>query len=863
MTFTGQQECVLTLPTLKGTACPVGFALHEGQCEYIPQDSGEWQTGFCKSFTTDEIPPAWITNHVCDLPSPNPETTFVQQANNGSCQQGWTAITTFGGQQECVLTLPTLRGTACPIGFALNDGQCEYVPQNTGTWQVGFCKSFTPDQVPPEWMKAGVCNTNPIPDPETTFVQQSSNGSCQPGWVAAMTLTGQQECVLALPILRGNACPINFVVYHGWCEYVPKNSGGWQLGFCKSFTTDEIPPEWITNHVCDIPSPNPEQTFIKSGPSCQQNWIPTTAEATQVQCLLTIPDVRGLCPIGFALDGGHCDYVPQGQTSWQAGFCQSFSSNEIPPEWITNHICDVPSPDPEATFVKGLPCQPNWIEATNTTGQMVCILTIPSVRGLCPIGFALYNGKCDYVPHGKTIWMVGFCKSFTSDEVPSEWISDHICDTNPVPDPEATFIRDQPCANNWIRTAAEGGNTAKCVLTVPAIRGLCPIDFVLDQASCDYVPQKTVGWQFPCSDLPNGTPNESAIANDWLSGDSPDTKDITTDATVTDGTTGGRFLHTFAADTYGLSSVQTVFSYMLGLAFVLVTPMIILIGYHLMLASSSFRHAGVLEGLSRILLSGVAIGVSFQLVTMLISMANVMDSAIVSLHGMMSYPQAPANYMLAGANEPVTSYRGLVTSMSRWGCAVNDFIGILDTKFLKDQVASWFPVIGNLAPLTATVTNGNELVSRMIEFARMALSVVLWLQAVLRIGLLNCYILTCPLAIACWSFPGGLGQQVIRQWTRGFLAVLFIQVVQLFLITMLPLVLPTFPAVAGDNGIMQVLLTQVPPLLVLWMAVLVPHFVGINAARAIGMTGMVAGGIVGAVGTATSLPGIAVLSAYL
>jgi len=135
------------------------------------------------------------------------------------------------------------------------------------------------------------------------------------------------------------------------------------------------------------------------------------------------------------------------------------------------------------------------------------------------------------------------------------------------------------------------------------------------------------------------------------------------------------------------------------------------------------------------------------------------------------------------------------------------------------------------------------------------LSIVLWLQAVLRIGLLNCYILTCPLAIACWSFPGGLGQQVIRQWTRGFLAVLFIQVIQLFLITTLPLVLPTFPAVAGDNGIMQVLLTQIPPLLVLWMAVMVPTFVGITAARAIGMTGMVASGIVGAVGAATSLLG--------
>jgi hypothetical protein len=876
-TLTGQQECVLTLPTLKGNACPIGFALHEGHCEYMPQNSGTWRTGLCKSFTPDEIPPEWITNKVCDIPSPNPETTFVQQSGNGSCQQGWVITTTLTGQQECILTLPTLKGNACPIGFSPNEGRCEYVPQNTGTWQVGFCKSFTPDQVPPAWMKAGVCNTNPIPDPETTFVQQSNNGSCQQGWTTTTTFDGQQECVLTLPTLKGNACPIGFSPNNGHCEYMPQNSGAWHTGLCRSFTTDEIPPEWSKNHVCDIPSPNPEQTFIKPGPSCQQNWIPTTAEATQVQCLLTIPDVRGLCPIGFALDGGRCRYVPQDQKYWQAGFCQSFNSSEVPWEWITNHICDVPSPDPEATFVKGLPCQPNWIETTNVTGQAICILTVPSIRGLCPTNFALVNGKCDYVPQGKTTWMIGFCKSFTSDEVPPEWIVNHVCDTNPVPDPEKTFIKDQPCASNWIRTAAEGGNLAKCALTVPAIRELCPIDFTLDKASCDYVPQKTVSWRFPCSDQPNGIPNESALSKDWFTGNSPDTQDVTSIPTTTDGTTGGRFSHTFAADTYGLSTVQAIFSYMLGLAFVLMTPMIILVGYQLMLASSSFRHAGILEGFSRILLGGLAIGVSFQLVTMLISIANVMDSAIVSLHAMTAtvlsrvgvsvippgyYPvdrlhgiSTTNGYMIAGIPEPATSYRGLVMPMSRWGCAVNDFIGILDTRFLKDQVASWFPVIGNLAPLTATVTNGNELVSRLLEFARMALSVVLWLQAILRIGLLNCYILTCPLAFACWSFPGGIGQQVIRQWARGFLTILFIQVIQLFLITTLPLVLPTFPLVAGDNGIMYVLLMQLPPLLVLWLTAMVPNFLGITASKAIGMTGTVAGGIVGAVGAAASLLG--------
>jgi len=104
--------------------------------------------------------------------------------------------------------------------------------------------------------------------------------------------------------------------------------------------------------------------------------------------------------------------------------------------------------------------------------------------------------------------------------------------------------------------------------------------------------------------------------------------------------------------------------------------------------------------------------------------------------------------------------------------------------------------------------------------------------------------------------PGGLGRQVLRQWMRGFLGVLFIQMCQLFLMTTLPLILPSFPAMAGAHqGIMHVLLTQLPPLLVLWLTVRVPKIVGISAARAIGMTGVMAGGIVGAVGAAASLLG--------
>jgi len=822
--------------------------------------------GPCISFTTVEVPDEW-KSQVCDGAPP-----FIRPSNGGSCDPNWIETMTATGQEECVLTVPPVR-SECPVGFALDRGLCEYQPLDGADWQVGFCRSYKPYEVPREWDDAGVCNINPIPNPEQVFVRPANDRACDPNWVKTMDQTGQQQCVLTVPSVR-SSCPIGFDLNKGRCQYQPQNRGDWQVGFCKSFTGDQIPPEWIVNRVCNTdPVPDPQQNFTKPLPCvrfsddgqrcirfgpCPQNWIPTTAESVQAECILTIPDVRSVCPIGFALDSGRCDYVPQGRTSWQAGFCKGFSSDEVPPAWMNNHICNVPTVDPESSFIQGVSCQQDWIETTGAEGQLECILTVPSVRGLCPIGFALDGAKCDYVPQSKVTWVVGLCKSFTSDEVPSEWMSNHVCDTNPVPDPEQTFIKDGPCVNNWIRTAAEGGPRPKCALTVPAIRGYCPIGFALDEASCNYVPRNPVGWQFPCSDRVDGKPNEGVIAGDWLSGDSPGTQSITSDATVTDGTTGGCFVHTFAGDTYGLQSVQDVFSYMLALAFMLVTPMVILIGYHLLLAASSFRHAGVLEGLSRVFLGALAVGVSFQLVTMLISFANVISSAIVDLHGMMGYPSTQidgmrAAYTLVATPEPLTSYRGLVMPMSRWGCAVNDFIGILGNKFFSHQVTAWLPVIGNLAPLATQVTNGADLVSRLMEFARLMLSVVLWVQAVIRIGLLNCYILTCPVAFACWSFPGGLGRRVLRQWMKGFLAVLFIQVIQLFLMTTLPLILPSFPDLAGDQfGIMHILLTQLPPLLVLWLTVMVPNFVGIGASRAIGMTGLMAGGIVGAVGEAAS-----------
>ncbi|HEY4034917.1 MAG TPA: hypothetical protein VGL94_13230 [Ktedonobacteraceae bacterium] len=330
-------------------------------------------------------------------------------------------------------------------------------------------------------------------------------------------------------------------------------------------------------------------------------------------------------------------------TLYTGGLCEGFSNQEAPPEWrdiVCNNGNPIENPDQTFTQQSGNgPCQPNWVKITTQTGQIQCTLTLPHAKGGCPIGFTLDDARCEYVPQNSGRWQVGFCKPFTSNEVPLEWISTHICDINPIPDPQRSFIKDGPCKQNWIRTVAEGGNQPKCILSVPTTKDLCPIGFALDGASCNYVPQVTTGWQFPCSDQPDGKPNEKAIARDWLSGNSSRTEGISSDPDTNDSTTtGGRFEHTFAADTYGLQSIQEVFSYMLALAFVLVTPMLILIGYQMLLAVSCIRYAGALEGLSRVMFGIVAVGVSFQLVTMLISSANVIGGALIDLHGVLGYP---------------------------------------------------------------------------------------------------------------------------------------------------------------------------------------------------------------------------------
>jgi hypothetical protein len=99
-----------------------------------------------------------------------------------------------------------------------------------------------------------------------------------------------------------------------------------------------------------------------------------------------------------------------------------------------------------------------------------------------------------------------------------------------------------------------------------------------------------------------------------------------------------------------------------------------------------------------------------------------------------------------------------------------------------------------------------------------------------------------PVAFGCWALPGGVGQRVVLLWFKGFFTVLFVQVFQLFILTTLPLLLPSIPQVPADGlGIMTAALLQFPLLLTLYAVLVTPRVLGASVGKALGTAGSMAG----------------------
>jgi hypothetical protein len=422
-------------------------------------------------------------------------------------------------------------------------------------------------------------------------------------------------------------------------------------------------------------------------------------------------------------------------------------------------------------------------------------------------------------------------------------------------------------------------------------REVSPSDFISPQAwnpGSAYVPVFWVicssdgGWAFPCSDpyssvnMPIITPDnqsqslnsnqvdEKTIVKDWLSGNAnPDSDNYpikldpnTSQPKAPQPTSPGHLIYTYLNDTVYQPGIQLLFGYSMTLGLLLITPVLILIGYQFIWASWTLGRANAMEAFGQIILSISAITVSYELTAMLIGLTNTFNTAIVNFHILHSYQPLTIDGQTSsftlqgqGENDPA-SFRGIVIPITRWGCVANDFIALVANKFWTDA-AGYVPFVGGIAKFIGTIFNAIDVAKHIGEFAMLILTIMLCTQVFMRVLLLNYYILTGPIAFGCWGLPGGVGQKVVSSWAKGFVSLLFAQTAQVFVLATFPLILPPFPYFPSDRfGILDILLQVLPRILVLSATIKVPTVMGTGATKAIAQAGTVVGGAVAAAGAA-------------
>jgi hypothetical protein len=378
-------------------------------------------------------------------------------------------------------------------------------------------------------------------------------------------------------------------------------------------------------------------------------------------------------------------------------------------------------------------------------------------------------------------------------------------------------------------------------------------------------------WGFECPGASSGTQsaykqaiNSPVTKKDWLSGDVNglgSDPNNTSNAAETGNYPSGHLIYTYATDTTQRDGVTKLLPLTLGFSFLMLGPLFLVVGYQFLIVAWKFNSpsmiANAIDGFGRVLLAALAIGVSYQLTQMLIGLANTASYAMVLLHQEIGFPQTTINgraavsYSVAG--DTPQSFRGLVMPMSLWGCVLDDFLGIIATRMVN-AISAMLPIVGGVLGLAGKVLEIIRLLEDLGEFALFLLSVTIWAQIVLRIILINYYIILAPVAFACWGLPGQIGNQVLKMWFKGMAQLLFVQALQLFILTTLPSLLPdfghmTFPVQNNSNfDVMDTIFVQLPVLITTMAAVRAPKILmGVTAIQTVAQAGSMAGKVVGGI----------------
>jgi hypothetical protein len=239
----------------------------------------------------------------------------------------------------------------------------------------------------------------------------------------------------------------------------------------------------------------------------------------------------------------------------------------------------------------------------------------------------------------------------------------------------------------------------------------------------------------------------------------PDAADFMT------GPTG--IVFTFPADlTYNNPVVGTALGAMEATAFACIVPLIVLIGLNVMTGAITRRFANGVESLSRLVPAVVCIAFSSDLVQFIFNVESALTNMLRDVFG---------SVVISDVILPTNSWLGTLVMFLGLG------IGLTVAKSFAPLLVE---IIGNgvtFGVFIAVAAEAGIYTALLLEIPKLVLvifAMVLCTQILMRIVLINFYVILSPLAIMASVMPGQNGTGFTREWIMGFLSLVASQVAQ-------------------------------------------------------------------------------------
>ncbi len=227
--------------------------------------------------------------------------------------------------------------------------------------------------------------------------------------------------------------------------------------------------------------------------------------------------------------------------------------------------------------------------------------------------------------------------------------------------------------------------------------------------------------------------------------------------------------------------VHTILIAVESAAWLCLAPLIMLLGFSVMARWSSASYADVLQNLPTLLLTMVGIAMCWFIVGQIVDFGNTVIQGLW--------------YEFTNAGIDIGSVTDFVMPAGVWEEWLVYLTVLLISMFVIQALAPAAilgNVYGSFIVLAIDATLGGLLVGDAPRFVLLGFSMALGAEIVVRILLIDLYIILSPLVMLAFIIPGQSGARFARDWIYGFLSLIASQVAQVVVLGVGMLVLAEY-----------------------------------------------------------------------